>query len=263
MPIRGTHIASTSIAGKSPLRRRCGAIEDNMKMTLAIFITLFFSSIGFCQDSIISSKQLNQQEIDTIFTDSLKTKLQIQYSIYRIYEYNDKLGKYFVVMTEDEFECDEKEKCFDTIKASCYSFKDGLYQLQWSLKDFILPEGNEVSEEYSISFWTKYFELNDYNGDGIVDPIMVYGTFGMNGTSDGRIKILVYHNGIKRAIRHQNGTLDFERNTQVDEKYYLLPTGIQNRVQQIMENIIENDHGIFPYGWQIAMKSKKLKFDEN
>ncbi|TMU50690.1 hypothetical protein FGG15_17980 [Flagellimonas algicola] len=137
-------------------------------------------------------------------------------------------------MTENEFECDEKEKCLDSIKAFCYSFKDGSYRTQWSLKDFILPGGNEVSEEYSISFWTKYFELKDYNGDGVVDPIMVYGTFGVNGTNDGRIKLLVYHNGIKRAIRHQNGTLDNERNTQVDEMYYLLPTGIQNRVHKIM-----------------------------
>tara|TARA_B110000027_G_C16109005_1_gene296745 strand:- start:20 stop:787 length:768 start_codon:yes stop_codon:yes gene_type:complete len=234
-----------------------------MKITLAIFTTLFLSSIVFGQDSKVSSRQLKQQEIDSIFTDSLKTKLQIEYSIYRIYQYRDKSGEHFIVMTENEFECDEKEKCFDTIKAFCYSYKDGIYNLEWNLKDFILQKGNEVSEEYSISFWTKYFELNDYNGDGLVDPILVYGTFGMNGTSDGRIKILVYHKGKKRAIRHQNGTLDFERNTRVDEMYYQLPTEIQNRVQEIMETITENDHGIFPYGWKTAMKNQKLKFDEN
>ena len=80
--------------------------------------------------------------------------------------------------------------------------------------------------------------MNDYNGDGLVDPILEYGTFGINGTSD-------------------------ERNTQVDELYYQLPTGIQNRVQKIMESITDNDHGIFPYGWQTAMKNQKLRFDEN
>ena len=234
-----------------------------MKKKLILLLTLLFTHLGFCQDMTISSKQLNPQEIDSIFTDVLKTKLQIEYSIYRIYEYNDKLGKHFIVMTENEFECNEKEQCFNAIEAFCYSQKDGLYTLSWSLKDFILPEGNEVSEEYSISFWTKYFELKDYNDDGIVDPIMVYGTFGMNGTSEGRIKILTYHNGIKKAIRHQNGTLDFERNTKVDDKYYELPKGIQNRVHKIMQSITENNHGIFPNGWQTAMKNKKLKFDEN
>ena len=83
-----------------------------MKITLAIFTTLFLSSIVFGQDSKVSSRQLKQQEIDSIFTDSLKTKLQIEYSIYRIYQYRDKSGEHFIVMTENEFECDEKEKCF-------------------------------------------------------------------------------------------------------------------------------------------------------
>lgn len=234
-----------------------------MKITILLFCTLFLSSLAFGQDSMVSSKQLNQQEIDTVFTDSLKTKLKIEHAIYRIYEYNDKLGKHFIVMTENEIECDKKEKCPDTINAYCYSYKNNLYKLEWSFKDHILPKGNEVSEEYSISFWTKYFELNDYNNDGIVDPIIVYGTYGMNGTSDGRIKILMYYKGKKRAIRHQNGTLDYERNTQVDKMYYQLPTGIQNRVHSIMESITENEHGIFPHGWQTAMQHKKLKFDEN
>ncbi|MFB9053067.1 M949_RS01915 family surface polysaccharide biosynthesis protein [Formosa undariae] len=234
-----------------------------MKKKLILLLTLLFSLLGFGQDSTISSKQLNEQEIDSVFTDVLKTKLQIKYSIYSIYEYNDKLGKHFIVMTENEFECNEKEQYFNAIEAFCFSYKDGLYKLAWSLKDFILPEGNEVSKEYSISFWTKYFELKDYNDDGIVDPIMVYGTFGMNGTSDGRIKILAYHKGIKKAIRHQNGTLDFERKTKVDNLYYDLPKGIQNRVHQIMESITENNHGIFPNNWQHAMENKKLKFDEN
>ena len=239
------------------------AIKNKMKITLTIFITILLSSIGFSQDLKVSSRQLNQHEIDSIFTDSLKTKLKIEYSIYRIYQYKDKSGVHFIAMTENEFECDEKEKCFDSIKAFCYSFKDGIYNLEWNLKDFILQKGNEVSEEYSISFWTKYFELKDYNGVGLIDPIIVYGTFGMNGTSDGRIKILVYHSGKKRAIRHQNGTLDFERNTHVDEQLYELPTDIQTRVKVIMNNIIENDHAIFPYGWQNAMENEKLKFDEN
>ena len=234
-----------------------------MKTILLTIFTIIIINFGFGQNSLFSSKQLTQQEIDSIFTDSLKTKLQIEYSIYRIYEYNDKEGKHFIVMSENEFECEEIEKCFDSIKAYCYLYENGQFILEWNLKDFILPKGNEVSEEYSISFWTKYFELGDYDNDGYFDPIIVYGTYGMNETDDGRIKILIYHKRKKRAIRHQNGTLDFERNTQVDEMYYQLPIEIQDRVQVIMKNITENNHGIFPYGWQNAMKNKATKFDEN
>jgi len=234
-----------------------------MKRILIFFLVLILSYFGFGQNSAVSSKQLSKQEIDSIFTDSLRNKLQIEYSIYRIYQYNDKIGKHFIVMTENSKECEELEKCLNSIKAFCYEFKNGNYNLEWNLNDFILPEGNEVSEEYSISFWTKYFHLNDYDSDGIIDPILVYGTFGMNGPDDGRIKFIVYHNGLKRVIRHQNGTLDYERKTQVDRKFYSLPFSIQNRVKELMVSITKNDHGIFPYGWEKAMLNKELKFDEN
>jgi hypothetical protein len=234
-----------------------------MRIIVTTFLTFILTSIGFSQDINVSSNQLTEQKIDSIFTDSLKTKLKINYAINRVYKYNDKAGKHFIVITENKVDCNEKKDCFDTIKAFCFLYKNQKYNLEWNMTDFILPKGNEVSEEHSISFWPKYFELNDSNKDGFINPIIVYGTLGMNGTDDGRIKILVYHNGKKRAIRHQNGTSDFERNTQVDELYYQLPKEIQERVQVIMKNITENKHGIFPYAWQNAMENKKLNFDEN
>ncbi|REE24831.1 hypothetical protein DFQ09_103137 [Winogradskyella pacifica] len=234
-----------------------------MRTIVTILVTFIVSTIGFSQNTILSSNPLTEHEINSIFTDSLKTKLEINYSVYRAYEYNDKGGKHFIVMTENKVKCDERKDCFDAIKVFCFLYKNGQYDLEWNLTDFILPKGNEVSEEYSISIWTKYFELNDHDNDGFIDPIIVYGTFAMNGTSDGRIKILVYHKGKKSAIRHQNGTLDFERNTQVDESYYQLPKVIQDNVQLIMKNITEDENGIFPYNWKNDMENQKLNFDEN
>jgi hypothetical protein len=178
-------------------------------------------------------------------------------------EFNDKVGKHYLVLTEHKIECKERKECYDKLEAFCFLFENDEFNLEWSLKDFILSEGNEVSEEYSISFWTKYFELDDYDKDGLIDPIMVYGTVGMNGNMDGRIKILIYQNGQKCGVRHQNGVLDHDRNTKVDADYYDLPIVIQDRVKEIMENITENNHGIFSYGWEKAMENKELKFDEN
>ena len=234
-----------------------------MKTVASFFLLIFLVNNSLGQISAVSSKQLSQQEIDSIFTDSLISNLSIEFNIYRIYEYHDKKGKHFLVMTENEYDAQEREQSFDSIKAYCYSLNNGVFTLDWRLTDFILPNGNEVSQEYSISFWTKYFALDDYDKDGVIDPILVYGTLGMNQTHDGRIKILVYHNGKKSAIRHQNGTLDFERNTLVDKEFYKLPTDIQDRVKVIMNKITAESHGIFPSGWEEAMDNRKLKFDEN
>lgn len=234
-----------------------------MAKLIVITFLLVFSRVLISQDFKVSNRQLSSLEIESILTGSIKKKFHINFSVYRAYEYNDKLGQHLIVMTENEVSCNQRDNCIDSIKAFCFDVENNKLKLKWKLTDFLLPEGNEVSEEYSITFWTKYFKLDDYDNDGVVDPIIVYGTIGMNGYSDGRIKILVYNKGMKYAIRHQNGTLDYQRNSQVDKAFYNLPKGIRNRVNEIMNNITENNHGIFPHGWEEAMKNEELKFDEN
>ncbi len=209
------------------------------------------------------NKQLTTKEITTLFDN----KLKFTYPIYRAYQYTDKGGKHFLIMTENNLNNNysacykTQQNCITKIKAYNYHYKNGKCRLEWQMNDFILPK-NEVDKEYFISFWTKYFQLADYDNDGLIEPIIVYGTLTRNGTSDGRIKILTYYHGKKVAIRHQNGTLDYQRNTQVDKAFYQLPTAIQTRVKTIMQEINNDDNGIFPYGWQKAMKKQKLKFSE-
>nr|WP_055437563.1 hypothetical protein [Lacinutrix algicola] len=202
---------------------------------------------------------MSKEEIDSIFTVTIKDKLQLEYSIHRIYKYNDKAGEHYIVMTKNAIKCEELETCSDIIKVYCFSYKNDVFNLKWSLHDFILPD----LYEYSITHWTKYFKIEDYDSDGFADPIIIYGTRGLNDFSDGRIKILVYYKNKKSVIRHQNGIHDDERNTQVDKQFYKLPIEIKNRVKVLMKNIAENNHGIFPYGWQKAMEKNKLKFDED
>lgn len=139
----------------------------------------------------------------------------------------------------------------------------GEFVLEWSVLDFILAQGNPNSEEFSIWFWTKYFQLADLDKDGYIEPILIYGTSGFNETGDGRIKILVYYRGAKRAIRHQNGMLDHTRNTQVDSMFYELPMIVQEQVKKLMVTLKKDGNAIFPAGWEAAMRNKEQYFDEN
>lgn len=219
---------------------------------------MFWTSFGFSQTNS-TSRILEDNQVDSIFTKVIKTQLNINYPIFRVYQYNDASGNHFFVLTENKA---EDNKNTDTIQGFNILETNGKLKIEWHLTDFILKNGNENSEEFSIWFWTKYISFTDINNDGLIDPIIVYGTTGINGTDDGRVKILTYYKGEKRAIRHQNGVLDFERHTQVDSLFYELPDIINEYVKSLMKKMTENNHTIFPHGWETAMKNKELKFDE-
>lgn len=233
-----------------------------MKVPALVCVLLISHFITFSQQPQTNSRILPESEIEKILTDEVKKEFNIVFQIFKVFEYKDKAGKHYLVLTEKRHE--EGEQIFhDSIKAFNFMVHGQKLMTEWTMTDYIKIEGNEVSEEASINFWSKYIEISDVDQDGLMEPILVYGTSGMNGTDDGRIKILTYYKGSKRAIRHQNGTLDLQRNTQVDKTFYELPEAIQDHVKNIMVRLAENNHAIFPAGWQAAMKNKKLKFDEN
>lgn len=226
--------------------------------SISILIIFFISLITFGQRPLVESKILTETEIQTIFTDATKKELGIRFPIFRAYEYNDKLGKHYLVLTENKL--DEKSTN-DSIKAFNIKADSSKLSIQWTINDFRLKK-NDVSEEKSIWFWSKYIELNDINGDKIIEPIITYGTSGINSTGDGRIKILIYYENKKSAIRHQNGELDFQRNTKVDKEFYEIPQQIQRRVKEIMKAMTLDNNAIFPAGWEESMANKKLTFEE-
>lgn len=212
--------------------------------------------------STVNSFILSQSDVKQIFNEEIQKKFNIEYKIIRVYSYSDKSGQYYVVLTE---KTDSIKPTKDTLhyKIKAYNFQKDKNELvkKWELNDFILKR-NENSEEYNIWFWTKYCEFADIDKDGIIEPILVYGTEGMNGRDDGRTKILVYHKGQKNVIRHQNGVSDFQRNTEVNKTFYTLPQSIQDHVKVLMQKMSNNSQVIFPYGWQEAMKKHKTKFEE-
>jgi hypothetical protein len=235
-----------------------------MQRIILILLFFFLTPFVFGQTNVVSSEILSQKATAKLFTDSLNKQLGITYPIRRVYECKDKSGQFVIVLTEsiDTITTDK-----DTLHYGIRAFnfrqdKRGLLK-KWEMNDFIAKQATSGEMESSIWFWTKYSEFTDIDGDSLIDPIIIFGTSGMNYTSDGRIKILIYHKGQKFAIRHQNGTLDFERNTQVDKAFYSLPLKLQDHVKLIMKKMTDDDNAIFPYGWQDAMKKHKLKFDEN
>jgi hypothetical protein len=227
-----------------------------------LIFTLFISFLSFCavaQSTKSSTEILTAEAINIIFTDNVKTQHSISFPINKAYKCSDKSGVFYIVFTDSQ---DKEDKESSKIKAFNFQQENNTLVKKWEMNDFVIKQVNGGEMEEMIWFWTTYSSFTDIDNDGFIDPVIVYGTAGMNQTDDGRLKILLYYKGKKIAIRHQNGTLDFERNTMVDKAFYALPQKIQAHIKEIMNNIATDEASIFPSGWEAAMQQKKVKFDE-
>lgn len=91
--------------------------------------------------------------------------------------------------------------------------------------------------ESTIWFWTSDISFKDYDGDGLIEPVIVYGTWGINGYDDGRVKIIIFYKGKKVAIRHQSSVLDGGRSTEYDAAYESLPKKLKEDLEVKMAAI--------------------------
>jgi hypothetical protein len=203
------------------------------------------------------SRLLEKDTVVRLFTDSVKKSLKIKYPIHCVYTYKSKNKLHYMVIAERAYAVEKNTSRFDSIQMIDV-VRDKNFKLNISLIDYKVTDTDyTVQPEFSIWFWTKYFSLSDLDGDGIVDPIIVYGTTGSEGKSDGRIKIVIFYKNKKHFITHQNSGQDYDRKTYVQKAFYSLPKKIQLKVTSIMEKIMEDNNGIFPAGWQKGMQVKK------
>lgn len=222
-------------------------------------IAILTQRIGEISEFLMSEqnskyKTLSQEKINEIFTKEKRKELGINFNIWKVYNYKDKTGEYYLVLTEDKFKEPVDGNNFNNaVKAFNFKIENNRWIKTFETNDF------KQKEEESIWFWTKYVYVEDFDNDGIIEPILIYGTNGYNGYDDGRIKILLYYKGKKIGIRIQNGILDDERNFSLDAEFYTIPKKIQDKIIGQMNSMVENGHSILPYGWQKKM-AKKMTF---
>lgn len=210
------------------------------------------------QTSPAVSTVLDKTAINEVFTNTLKSSLGINYPLRKGYYNKDKSGEFYILITES-FDGIGEEK--DTLSRNIKILKIAKHGSEFINIAEINDHVNE--HENSIWVWTKYCEFKDADQDGYIDPILVYGSSQPdNGIDAGRLKIITWYKGQKIVIRHQNGILDDERNTQVDAAFYKLPQVLQKSVRGIMKRLNEKTDIIFPYEWEKKMDKKRLKFDE-
>jgi len=201
---------------------------------------------------------LSETETAKVFSASVNATNGIKFPIRRAYSYSDQTGKYYLALSESIDSIAAKDTLHYTIKGTCLQETPEGLAKKWELNDH---KRADMNEESSIWFWTKFCEVKDLDGDGIAEPLIIYGSAGLNGIDDGRIKILLYYKGQKTAIRHQNSVIDGGRITDIDASFYTLPLPIQQHIRKLMNTLADKGFAIFATGYEAKMNKKAVHIE--
>lgn len=204
-------------------------------------------SIGRGQQPHPAVKTLSPPEVATVISDTVKSAFRLNLPISRVYKYSDNSGTYFCVLMESNDSIGQTEGKTDTfsrnIKAVDLKQNGNGFTKVWELNDHIVKNDQK---EYAIWFWNSYFSFEDFDGDGLVDPFLVYGTWGDDQYENGRIKFIIYLRGKKFAMRHQSSTFDEVRSTEFDPGFNdSIPKKLHDGINARIARIQKEKHGYF------------------
>jgi hypothetical protein len=191
----------------------------------------------------LTAEIVSSAEVKELLTESVKKEFKLDYPVFRGYRYNDKSGEFLCVLTEsnDSIGTENDDTINYSIKAVTLKIQKDKFEKVWEINDNIIKDKNEET----IWFWTRFFDFKDFDNDGLIEPIVVYGTRGLNGYDDGRIKFIIYYKGQKYIIRQQNSLFDGQRDTQVEDKVYTLPENLKDSIQSKMNVMHKEEKAIF------------------
>jgi len=183
-------------------------------------------------------------------------KAGFELPVFKRYCYSDKAGSHVLLLGEKQDLPFPEEKLSSAIQAALYKVgaDGGSLTPEWSIRDFA------GKEEAGLNFRSKLIELADIDGDGLVDPVLVYRFFEPDGADRivnddfvGRIKIVAFHQGRKATIHAITGNLDGDRKTTANANYFALPKPVQQHLVKKMAAMysagqfgFDNSYGFVP-----------------
>ena len=191
-----------------------------------IFLFLLYSAFGFSQKAesyILDKEQIAQRELNNLS----------DFPIYKAYEYQDKSGTYELVLCENHKNISKKDTLNTKIQAICGMNDHGGFLEKWRINDLL---EDYVPKETNIWFWTKYCSTKDLDGDGYVEPVIVYGTR-TEYDEIRRVKIITVYKNKKYAIRAVECDLDICRSFKKDANWNALPQKIKTYVDNLVVKI--------------------------
>lgn len=205
------------------------------KITLLLFLlNSLFSFSQKVESFKLTKKEITERELDGVS----------DLPIYKAFEYSDKGGVNELLLCENQKTISKKDTLNTKIQAICTINDHGGFLEKWRINDLL-----EITEpqETNIWFWTKYCSTKDLDGDGYIEPIIIYGTRNENDEIS-RVKIITIYKNKKYVIRAVECVFDDCRSFKKDANWSLLPQKIKVYVDNLVERIREEQDLILKNG---------------
>lgn len=168
----------------------------------------------------LSKEEISQKELEKI----------TEFPVYKAFELEDKNGVSNLVLCENQKNISKKDSLNTQIQASFATIENGTLLIKWKIVDIL---EDYIPKETTIWFWTKYCSTKDLDGDGYIDPVIVYGTRTEYGEIR-RVKIITVYKNKKYAIRAVECDLDDCRSFKKDQNWNTLPQKIKTYLDQLV-----------------------------
>ncbi|SFC85315.1 M949_RS01915 family surface polysaccharide biosynthesis protein [Flavobacterium phragmitis] len=193
-----------------------------MKKYILLLFSLY-STFVFSQKT--ESRKLTKTEIH-----ERELENTTDFPIYRAIEFQDKGGVFELVLGENQKKISEKDTLNTKIQAICVVNDHGGFLEKWRINDLL---EDYDPKETNIWFWTKYCTTTDLDGDGYIDPVIVYGSKTEYGEIR-RVKIITVYKNKKYVIRAVECDLDYCRSFKKDQNWNTLPQKIKTSIDQLV-----------------------------
>ncbi|WP_291285138.1 M949_RS01915 family surface polysaccharide biosynthesis protein [Flavobacterium sp.] len=207
-----------------------------MKKYILLWI-LFYSTFSFAQK--IESHRLTKKEITQRELNNLS-----DFPIYKAFECSDKGGVYELLFCENQKTITQNDTLNTKIQAIYVLNDHGGFLEKWRINDLL---EDYDPKETNIWFWTKYSSTKDLDGDGYIDPVIVYGTK-TEYNEIRRVKIIAVYQNKKYVIRAVECDLDYCRSFKKDSNWNSLPQKIKTHIDQLVVKLRKEQNLILKDG---------------
>ncbi|MFZ6640908.1 M949_RS01915 family surface polysaccharide biosynthesis protein [Undibacterium sp. TC4M20W] len=231
-------------------------------MKPGLFLLLLACSSPFAWAQSKGANTICKNDAMLMHPATLK-KLNIQLPVSQHYCYSDQTGNYVLYLAEEQDVEYQSENLSNNIAAYQFRIED-----DQSLTNPIIIRDKAARNDTGVAFRQKLIEFADIDGDGRIEPILVY-RFYLDDDAKinydpyfGHLKIIMLYKGEKVVIRASTGPYHGDAFTTASENFFSLPKSVQEYLARKMKKMSEDKLFAFEHKHNYMPLKKREPYKE-